>query len=136
MMTSVASFGEKNFGGANLRHERRTKCLVRIADLIYRHPGGTLPFKLRAPKDYKAMDRLMNQEEVTHATVLETHRQRTLERMREEKKVILVLHDTTELDYTGLGPSPTWGPWAAAVAATVVTCAITVWPSILSGVRF
>ncbi len=109
MMTSVASFGEKNFGGANLRHERRTKCLVRIADLIYRHPGGTLPFKLCAPKDYKAMDRLMNQEEVTHATVLETHRQRTLERMREEKKVILVLHDTTELDYTGLRSIPDLG---------------------------
>ncbi len=65
-----------------------------------------------------------------------THRQRTLERMREEKKVILVLHDTTELDYTGLRSIPTWGLWAAAVAATVVTCAITVWPSILSGVRF
>ena len=74
MMTSVASFGEKNFGGANLRHERLTKCLVRIADLILptsrRHFASLL--LPGPPKDYKAMDRLMNQEEVTHATVLET----------------------------------------------------------------
>jgi hypothetical protein len=109
MMTAVASFGEKNFGGANLKHERRTKCLVRIADLIFRHPGGTLPVKLHAPRDYKAMDRLMNRDEVTHATVLETHRQRTLERMRQTKDVVLVLHDTTELDYTGLRSIPNLG---------------------------
>jgi Transposase DNA-binding len=108
-MTMVASFAEKNFGGANLKHERRSKCLVRIADLIYRHPGGTLPTKLHDPKDYKAMARLMNREEVTHATVLETHQQGTLERMRQAKDVVLVLHDTTELDYTGLRSIPDLG---------------------------
>ena len=79
MMTTIASFGEKNFGRADLKHKRRTKCLVRIANQIYRHPGGTLPAKLHTPGDYKAMDRLMNRNEVTHTTVLETHRQQTLE---------------------------------------------------------
>src|SRR5271154_5727886 len=102
MKTTVATFGEAHFGGAKLKHRRRTKCLVRIADRIYRHPGGTLPAKLHDPKDYKAMDRLMNRPEVTHAAVLEPHRQRTLERMRQADSVVLVLHDTTELDYSGL----------------------------------
>src|SRR5712692_5396043 len=102
VMTTVASFGERHFGTAQLGHRRRTKCLVRIADKIYRHPGGTLPMKLHEPKDYKAMDRLMNRPEVTHASVLTPHRQRTLERMRQASGVLLVLHDTTELDYTGL----------------------------------
>jgi Transposase DNA-binding len=102
MKTTVATFGEAHFGGAKLKHRRRTKCLVRIADRIYRHPGGTLPAKLHDPKDYKAMDRLMNRPEVTHAAVLEPHRQRTLERMRQADGVVLVLHDTTELDYSGL----------------------------------
>jgi len=69
---------------------------------MYRHPGGTLPEKLHEPKDYKAMDRLVNRPEVTHAAVLEPHRQRTLERMRQATGVVLVLHDTTELDYSGL----------------------------------
>ncbi len=43
---------------------------LRIADRIYRHPGGTLPAKLHEPKDYKAMDRLMNRPEATHAAML------------------------------------------------------------------
>jgi hypothetical protein len=102
MRTKVASFGESHFGEAALADPRRTQCLVRIADRIYRHPGGTLPAKLHEPKDYKAMDRLMNRPEVTHTSVLEPHRQRTLERMRQTSEVLLVLHDTTELDYTGL----------------------------------
>jgi hypothetical protein len=100
MMTT--EFGATHFGGAPLRHKKRTACLVKIADLIYRHPGGTLPHKLHAPKDYKAMDRLMNRPEVTHASVLEAHRLRTRQRMSQVEGAVLVLHDTTELDYSGL----------------------------------
>jgi hypothetical protein len=48
------------------------------------------------------MDRLMNRPETTHEAVLEPHRQLTLERMRKTDQVVLVLHDTTELDYSGL----------------------------------
>lgn len=110
MKTTVASFGESHFGGAALGHQRRTKCLVRIADLIYRHPGGTLPAKLHDPKDYKAMDRLMNRAEATHAAVLEWHCQQTLQQMRQAKGVVLVLHDTTELDYSGLRSISDLGP--------------------------
>jgi hypothetical protein len=109
-MTTVASFGERHFGAARLGHRRRTQCLVRIADQIYRHPGGTLPAKLHEPKDYKAMDRLMNRPETTHTGVLEPHRQQTLERMRQSNGVVLVLHDTTELDYSGLQSISDLGP--------------------------
>jgi hypothetical protein len=110
MKTTVASFGERHFGEAVLGHKRRSKCLVRIADRIYRHPGGTLPIKLHDPKDYKAMDRLMNRPEVTHAAVLEAHRQHTLAQMQQAKGVVLVLHDTTELDYSGLRSITDLGP--------------------------
>lgn len=85
-MMPAATFGERHFGTACLGHERRRKCLVRIADQIYRHPGGTLPTKLHEPKDYKAMDRLMNQSEVTHAAVLEPHRQGALAEMRQRRE--------------------------------------------------
>lgn len=101
-MTAVASFGERHFGAALLGHQRRTQCLVRIANQMYRHPGGTLPAKLHEPKDYKAMDRLMNRPETTHAAVLQPHRQYTRQRMGESTGTVLVLHDTTELDYSGL----------------------------------
>jgi hypothetical protein len=109
-MTTPATFGETHFGQATLGDARRTRCLSRIADQIYRHPGGTLPAKLHEPKDYKAMDRLMNRPEATHAAVLETHRQRTLDQIRRRDGVVLVLHDTTELDYSGLRSIPDLGP--------------------------
>lgn len=101
-MTATASFGKTQFGSAQLGHKKRTECLVKIADLIHRHPGGTLPAKLHEPKHYKAMDRLMNRPEVTHAKVLAGPCERTRQRMREATGVTLILHDTTELDYSGL----------------------------------
>ncbi len=101
-MTTATTFGAAQFGAAQLGHKKRTECLVKIADLVYRHPGGTLPAKLHAPKDYKAMDRLMNRPEATHAAVLQPHCQATREQMRQADGVVLVLHDTTELDYSGL----------------------------------
>jgi hypothetical protein len=102
MATFETSFGETHFGACELGHQVRNQCLVKIANAIHRHPGGTLPHKLHAPKDYKAMDRLMNRPEVTHPAVLQAHCQRTLGLMRQAKGPVLVLHDTTELDYSGL----------------------------------
>jgi hypothetical protein len=107
---TIASFGERHFGAALLGHQRRTQCLVRIANQIYRHPGGTLPVKLHEPKDYKAMDRLMNRPEVTHTTVLQPHSQHTRQLMHQTAGVVLVLHDTTELDYSGLRSITDLGP--------------------------
>lgn len=101
-MCTTASFGTTQFGSAPLGHKKRVECLVKIADLIHKHPGGTLPAKLHLPKDYKSMDRLMNRPEVTHASVLEAPFERTRTRMREASGVTLILHDTTELDYSGL----------------------------------
>jgi hypothetical protein len=96
------NFGEEHFGSAGLGDPRRTRRLVSVANQIHRHPGGTLPEKFQSPKDYKAMDRLMNRPEVTHASVLRPHLQRTLTQMQATPGVVLVLHDTTELDYSGL----------------------------------
>src|SRR5271155_3598511 len=110
MTTTTATFGEIHFGSAVLGHKRRTDRLVQLADQIYRHPGGTLPVKLHEPKVYKAMDRLMNRPEVTHESVLEPHRQHTLAQMRQLPGVVLVLHDTTELDYSGLKSITDLGP--------------------------
>jgi hypothetical protein len=109
MKTLEASFAETHFGAADLGHRQRNRCLIKIADAIHRHPGGTLPHKLHDPKDYKAMDRLMNRKEVTHAAVLAAHCQRTRGLMREAAGPLLVLHDTTELDYSGLESIPDLG---------------------------
>lgn len=89
------------FGTVDLGHQGRNRCFERVAQLISRHPGGTLPDKLRNPADYAAMDRLMNRPETTHARVLAPHYQRTREKMAAHDGVVLILHDTTVLDYSG-----------------------------------
>lgn len=106
---SARSFALDHFGRAQLGHQRRNECLVRIAEKICRHPAGTLPQKLADTNDYKAMDLLMNREEVTHASVLAPHYLRTREKMAAVQGVVLILHDTTDLDFTGLS-IPQLGP--------------------------
>ena len=96
-------FGRVHFGRAELGDRRRTERLVKTADRIMCHPGGTLPQKLSAPADLKALYRLVDRPEVTHEAVLATHRERTLGLMRghaEAGGVVLAVHDTTQLDYT------------------------------------
>ena len=99
---TTASFGTLHFGGAQLGDVRRTRRLVQAADAIVQHPGGTLPQKLHDPYPLDALYRLANRKEVTHEAVLEPHRQRTLRAMREVEGPVLLIHDTTELDYTSL----------------------------------
>lgn len=88
------------FGDVDLGHKSRNACFVRVANVISRHPGGTLPDKFSNPNDYVAMDRLMNRKETTHASVLTPHYQRTLEKMQAHAGVVLIVHDTTVLDYS------------------------------------
>jgi Transposase DNA-binding len=105
-MTSItdttASFGTLHFGAAQLGDIRRTRRLVLAADAIAQHPGGTLPQKLHDPAPLSAVYRLANRKEVSHSTVLEPHRQHTLRLMREAEGAVLLIHDTTELDYTSI----------------------------------
>ena len=95
-------FGVEHFGAANLGDVRRTRRLVQIADQIAKHPGGTPPDKINEPADLKAFYRLMNNPNVTHESVLAPSRERTLRLMGEASGTVLVIHDTTELDYSGL----------------------------------
>jgi len=100
MKNGKKSFGELNFGHAQLGDKRRTDRLVRTADLMCRRPGGTLPHKLNAPKDLRGAYRLFQSKEVTHRSILEAHQQVTFQKMASIGRPTLVLHDATELNYT------------------------------------
>jgi hypothetical protein len=93
-------FGILHFGRARLGDERRRSRLVALANQVASHPGGTLPKKLCSPPAYQGMYRLCKSESVTHSAVLETHRTLTLEKMRDYPGTVLIIHDTTELDYS------------------------------------
>ncbi len=97
---SDQTFGEIHFGNAQLGDERRTRRLVYSADAICRHPGGTLPDKFRSPADLRAFYRLCDCGHVTHEAVLTSHRNKVLEEIGEHNRDILVIHDSTELDYS------------------------------------
>lgn len=94
-------FALENFGEAELGDGRLTKRLVRVGLRMIQHPEGTLPAKMQTPADLKGLYRLLGHEQVTHAAVLQTRRRLTLARMRESREVVLLIHDTTQLDYTG-----------------------------------
>ena len=99
-MTQVQSFGEKNFAHAQLGDKRRTDRLVDLVDQMCQRPGGTLPQKFRNPADLQAFYRLMRRNEVTHEAILSPHRQATLTQIEQLETPVLVLHDSTELDFT------------------------------------
>lgn len=97
----AASFGEVNFGQAIFGDKRRTKRLVFTANAIARHPGGSLPEKMRSPAALASLYHLMKCKAVTHERVLAPHRALTLQKIAEHDGPVLVIHDTTELDFTG-----------------------------------
>lgn len=100
--TTASRFGAEHFGGAQLGDVRLQRRLVALATQMAKHPGGTLPDKVKNPADLKALYRLMDSDTVTHEGVLRPHVGRILDRVRAHEGGVLVLHDTTELDYSGL----------------------------------
>jgi hypothetical protein len=96
------SLGQSMFGHAELGDRRRTARMVTAFDQMRRHPGGTLPNKLSAPADLKALYRLCACDSVTHKAIIAAMREYTEKRIRDHDGAVLVVHDATELDYTSL----------------------------------
>src|SRR5579862_2205477 len=101
VMDAVLSFGERTFGAIDLGDKRRTARLVKSADIMCRHPGGTLPDKFPKPADLRGFYRLMDCDTVTHEILMQAHTEDTRRRVAAcLGETVLLLHDATELDYT------------------------------------
>jgi hypothetical protein len=98
----AATFAQEHFGAADLGDERLNARLLSVADQLAAHPSETFPKKFHSPADLQAFYRLMENKRVTHAKVMMLHTDVTLTRMRATPGVVLLLHDTTVLDYSGL----------------------------------
>lgn len=97
------SFGEQHFGGCDLGDKRLTRRAVLAADRILEHPGGTLPDKLNHDTaELIGLYRLANNPKVTHERLISAHCRRTRELSARVAGVLLVIHDTTEVDFSGL----------------------------------
>lgn len=99
---AAESFGQRHFGTCEFRDARLTKRAVKTAELMMRHPGGTLPQKLNAEADLDGFYNFANNPKVNHGNVLMGHLCHTRERMEGLPGVKLIIHDTTEGDYSGL----------------------------------
>jgi hypothetical protein len=102
MSETERSFGEMHFGAAELGNKARTRRLIMLADSLTRHPGGTLPHKIKDPAALRAAYRLMERQEVTHASVSAAHQAETKRVIEEHQGPLLAVSDATELDYSGL----------------------------------
>jgi hypothetical protein len=117
---SHEEFAREHFGRCDFGDARLVRRARQSAAAILRHPGGTLPDKLRS-NDLLGFYRLANNPKVTHQKMLSGHRQwvfEQLERMVDanEPPVVLMISDTTEVDLTGLssadlGPIGNGGGW-------------------------
>ncbi len=96
------TFGQEHFGEAYLGDRRRTASLVDLADRFACHPHGTLPHKCKDPNALRRCYDLMKIDAVTHESVLAPHVQRTVGLVQQQHGVVLMLHDGSELDYSGL----------------------------------
>ena len=101
MEAPAMSFGSEFFGKVDLKNKTRNVRLVELADVLVANPQGTFPKKFHVPAQLKAFYRLMNIATVTHAAILAPAVARTHELMAAASGTVLVIHDWTELDYTG-----------------------------------
>jgi len=109
----AAVWAERTFAPVDLGDPRRTRRLVRAAARIADRPQGSLPSKFDW-NGLRAVYRLMNRPEATHEEIIGPHCQQVREAMGREP-VALIVHDTTQLDFTshralsGTGPLGTGG---------------------------
>lgn len=102
MGSDVRTFGERNFGNADLGDKRRTSRLVKVADQMVHRPGGSIPEKINSPNALKAMYRLLDSPSVTHQAILDSHQRHLFdETLPEQTGYTLLISDATELEYTG-----------------------------------
>lgn len=91
------------FGRRKIFNDRRLDLrLASTFDRLARHPEGSLPQRLTKRRDLVGGYRLFNNEKVTHRAIIEAHRAECIQRLAGHNGRLLLLHDTTVLDYSGL----------------------------------
>jgi hypothetical protein len=97
------------FGEVRLGDMRRRERAVKLGEVIAREPNVSLPKQLGEPKEIKAAYRFLQSAQVNYEALVRPHLAQTRAQCQELPTVLLV-QDTTELDYqahrktSGLGP--------------------------------
>jgi len=98
----ATTFGRENFGASDLGDKRLDKRLLVIAEQLAAHPNETFPQRFQSPAELEAFYRFAKNNRVSHAKLMALHTGVTWTRMKTTPGVVLLLQDTTVLDYSGL----------------------------------
>ena len=96
-MLDPKSWAERTFGGVHLHDLRRTRRAVQAATRLAENPLGSLPAQLQTWKATKALYRLLGEDDVTFAALMQPHVQQTRAQAT-AAAVSLLVQDTTDID--------------------------------------
>jgi hypothetical protein len=91
---------EREFRGAVLGDQRRSARLERIGTRLALDPSRSFPEAMASEGQLEAFYRFLNSDDVNLAGILRPHAMMTAERCG-DRDDILILHDTTSLEFTG-----------------------------------
>src|SRR5215469_6949727 len=91
------SWAERSFGDVQLHDLRRTRRAVHAATRLAENPLGSLPAQMQTWKATKALYRLLGEEDVTFAALMQPHFQQTRAQAT-AAPVSLLVQDTTDID--------------------------------------
>jgi hypothetical protein len=103
------AWAQATFGEVRLRDKRRTERAVKLAEALAGEPSGSLPTQLGARKEVQASYRFLQSGQVSYEALMRPHVKQTRAQC-EQRPVVLLVQDTTDLDYqahpktSGLGP--------------------------------
>jgi hypothetical protein len=98
--SSAAQWARDEFGRVRLGDARRTRRAVTVAAAMARDPSGSIPQQSKTRPRTKGAYRLFDAADVTFEAMIDPHWQRTRTLAGERPVVVLLVQDTTELDYT------------------------------------
>lgn len=97
----LAHLTESLCPGLELGDRRLDRRFQNVAQAIAANPGASLPQIFPDPSAYHACLRLFDAKRCTHDNILGTHQEAALNAMEKISTPILLLHDTTLLDFSG-----------------------------------
>lgn len=99
----MEGLAESYFTGGRIFADKRLD--ARLGETFNRmacRPEGTLPQKLPKRRELIGGYRMFNNPDVSHPSIIGAHRDRCLKQWADHQGEVLLIHDTTVLDYSGL----------------------------------
>lgn len=100
LVLSAKRWAIREFGVVELGDKRRTDRAVKVACAMASDPSGSIPQQNKKWKNTKGAYRLFDAAQTTFESMIRPHWQRTRMLAAEECAVVLMIQDTTQLDYT------------------------------------